>query len=71
MAPPLRDATQSERIEETKEGGSMTRLLRCGAIVAAFILASTAVARADDACWQLLYAAIERDAAAAGYPRLA
>ena len=41
----------------------MTRLLLCGAIVAALMLGSTAVARADDACWQLLYAAIERDAA--------
>jgi hypothetical protein len=42
----------------------MPRLLLCGAIVAAVVLASTGVARADDACWQLLYAAIERDAAA-------
>jgi hypothetical protein len=42
----------------------MARLLLCGTLVAAFILGSTAIARADDACWQLLYAAIERDAAA-------
>jgi hypothetical protein len=40
----------------------MARLLLCGMLAAAFILGSTAVVRADDACWQLLYAAIERDA---------
>ncbi|HTZ56165.1 MAG TPA: hypothetical protein VMB20_14015 [Candidatus Acidoferrum sp.] len=42
----------------------MARLLLCGAIVVALTLGSTAAARADDACWALLYAAIERDAAA-------
>jgi hypothetical protein len=41
----------------------MARLLLCGALAVAFMLASAAAARADDACWQLLYAAIERDAA--------
>jgi hypothetical protein len=46
----------------------MTRLLLCGALVASLILGTTAVAHADDACWQLLYAAIERDAAAPHAP---
>jgi len=46
----------------------MTRLLLCGALAAASILASTAVAHADDACWQLVYAAIEHDAAAPHAP---
>jgi hypothetical protein len=40
----------------------MTRLLLCGALGASLFLGTTAVARANDACWQLLYAAIERDA---------
>ncbi len=42
----------------------MTRLLLFVSLTAAFILATGAAARADDACWQLVYAAIERDAAA-------
>ncbi len=46
----------------------MTRLLLCGALVASLILGTTAAAHADDACWQLLYAAIEREAAAPHAP---
>jgi len=42
----------------------MHRRLLCGALAAGFVLVTSAVARADDACWQLLYAALERDAAA-------
>jgi len=42
----------------------MRRRLLCGAITALFVLGASAVARADDACWQLLFAGIERDAAA-------
>ena len=42
----------------------MARLLLSGAIAAVLVLGSTAVARPDDACWQLLYSAIEREAAA-------
>lgn len=41
----------------------MPRLLLCGAVAIALLLGSAAAARADDACWQLLYSAIERDAA--------
>lgn len=41
----------------------MPRLLLCGAMTAALVFSSVTAARADDACWQLLYAAIERDAA--------
>lgn len=46
----------------------MTRWLLCGAVTAALILGSTVPARPDDACWQLLYAAIERGAAAPHAP---
>jgi len=42
----------------------MTRLVLLGSLAAAFVLATSAVARADDACWQLVFAAIEHDAAA-------
>jgi hypothetical protein len=42
----------------------MIRLLLFGVLTAAFVLASSAAARADDACWQLVYAAVIRDAAA-------
>jgi hypothetical protein len=42
----------------------MTRLLLFGVLIAVFVLATSAIARSDDACWQLVFAAIERDAAA-------
>lgn len=48
---------------EAKEGRDMARLLLSGAIAAVLVLGSTAAARADDACWELLYAAIQHDAA--------
>jgi hypothetical protein len=45
-------------------GGAMTQWLLRGAIVAAAILATTPRARADDACWHLVFAAMRHDAAA-------
>jgi hypothetical protein len=61
--PSLADGAPKREDRGTQELPEMSRLLLCGAIVAALILALTVAARADDACWQLLYAAIERDAA--------
>ena len=46
----------------------MTRLLLCGAITAALMLGSTVAARSDEGCWQLVFAAIERGAAAPHAP---
>lgn len=42
----------------------MTHWVLRGMLFAAFILATTAAARPDDVCWQLLYGAIQRNAAA-------
>ncbi|HTU70436.1 MAG TPA: hypothetical protein VMF11_08935 [Candidatus Baltobacteraceae bacterium] len=42
----------------------MIRWVLCGALLAAFLFATTAAALPDDACWQLLYSAIQHNAAA-------
>jgi hypothetical protein len=42
----------------------MTRLFLFCSLAVALVLVTSAAARADDACWQMVFAAIERDAAA-------
>ncbi len=63
-APPLA-ASLCARDDDGHGSFVMTRWLLQGTIAAVLALASPAAARSDDdACWQLLYGAIERNAAA-------